>query len=286
MMHLPNSDVLQLELRAGWLTVWLNQPDSRNALTAAMTEGLVSLLQAVRERTDIRGITLRGKGGVFCAGGDLKSFKSVFQGGGKREDVVALSHQAAEIMDLVNGMPQVVVVLIEGAAMAGGFGVACCADVVLCTHDAKFALTETMIGLSPAQISPFVIQRLGYATARRLMLTAARFGGAEAVALGFADFCEADVTALEAREMEIRKSVLRCAPGAVAATKSLILALPGLERPEQIAAAAENFADRILSDEGREGVASFVEKRSARWCVDPELEDPELQSPVENKESH
>ncbi len=84
------------------------------------------------------------------------------------------------MFDTVNTMPQVVIAIIEGAAMAGGFGLACCADVVICAPHAKFAMTETPIGPPPAQISPFVIQKLGFATARRLMLTAARFDAREA----------------------------------------------------------------------------------------------------------
>ena len=165
--------------------------------------------------------------------------------------------------------PQVVIARIEGAAMAGGFGMACCADVVICEAAARFAMTETMIGLSPAQISPFVIQKLGFATARRLMLTAARFDGAEAHALGFADFVGETVGELDGHELQIRSQVLRCAPGAIADTKALILAQGAMTRAETITAAAENFAGRMLSEEGKEGVASFVEKRKPAWSRKP-----------------
>jgi isohexenylglutaconyl-CoA hydratase len=166
-------------------------------------------------------------------------------------------------------MPQVVIAVVEGAAMAGVFGLACCCDVVICDASAKFAMTETAIGLSPAQISPFVIQKLGYATARRLMLTAARFDSSEAHELGFADFFADGAEALETIELQIRRQVLKCAPGAIADTKALIRAMPRLDREGQFQAAAENFADRMLSEEAREGVASFVEKRKPKWAVDP-----------------
>jgi isohexenylglutaconyl-CoA hydratase len=114
-----------------------------------------------------------------------------------------------------------------------------------------------------------VIQKLGYATARRLMLTAARFDGRESADLGFADFLGETVDALEAHELQIRKQVLRCAPGAVADIKALILALPRLSREQAVQAAAENFAGRMASDEGKEGVASFVEKRKPNWVNEP-----------------
>lgn len=271
MTRLPVTTAIELDLKSGWLTIWFNQPDNRNALSAELTSDLLNVLGAVREDRDVRGITLRGRGGVFCAGADLKAFRSVHQGGagGSREAVIEQSKRGAGMFDAVNTMPQVVIAIIEGAAMAGGFGLACCADVVICEAGAKFAMTETAIGLSPAQISPFVIQKLGYATARRLMLTAARFDAREAQALGFADFVGEGADALETVETQIKRQVLKCAPGAVADTKALILALPRLDRAQTVQTAAENFAGRMLSDEAREGVASFVEKRKPRWAVEP-----------------
>lgn len=270
-MALPSVTALELEEKSGWLTIWFNQPDNRNALSVALTTDLLNVLAAVRDNRSIRGITLRGRGGVFCAGADLKAFNSGHKsaGGPSREAVIEQSIRGASLFEAVNTAPQVVIAIIEGAAMAGGFGMACCCDVVICEAGAKFAMTETAIGLSPAQISPFVIQKLGYATARRLMLTAARFDAKEARELGFADFVADGIEAVEVIEQQIRKQVLKCAPGAVADTKALILAMPRLSRTEAVQAAAENFAGRMLSDEAREGVASFVEKRKPKWAVDP-----------------
>lgn len=269
MGQLPTTTAIECELQSGWLTIWFNQPESRNALGQELTTDLMRVLESVHDDRSVRGVTLRGRGGVFCAGGDLKAFRSSQEQGASRDAIVENSKRGAAMFDRVNTMPQVVVALIEGAAMAGGFGLACCADVVVCEAGAKFAMTETAIGLTPAQISPFVIQKLGYATARRLMLTAARFDGREAAALGFADHVVEGVDGLDAVEMAIRKRVLACAPGAVADLKALLRALPGLDRSGEIQTAAQNFADRVLSDEGREGVASFLEKRRPNWVVDP-----------------
>jgi isohexenylglutaconyl-CoA hydratase len=271
MTNLPDTTAAELELKSGWLTIWFNQPESRNALSTELTGDLIRVLDAVRDDREVRGVTLRGRGGIFCAGADLKAFNSGHksEGGPSRDAVIEQSKRGAGMFDKVNTMPQVVIAVVEGAAMAGGFGLACCADVVICEAGAKFAMTETAIGLSPAQISPFVIQKLGYATARRLMLTAARFDAREAQQLGFADFVAGGMPAAEAIELQIRKQVLRCAPGAVADTKALILALPRLDRERTVQTAAENFAGRMLSDEAREGVASFVEKRKPRWVMDP-----------------
>ena len=260
---------IETEFKNGWMTIWFNRPDTRNALSSELVEALVSTLEEVRDDRSIRGITLRGRGGVFCAGGDLKAFNRGQTGGQARGEIVANSVDGAKMFDLVNTMPQVVVVIIEGAAMAGGFGMACCADVVICEASARFAMTETMIGLSPAQISPFVIQKLGFATARRLMLTAARFDGREARELGFADFIGEVPEDLDEHELQIKKQVLSCAPGAIADTKSLILAQGRMSRDEVVKAAAENFAHRMLSDEAKEGIAAFLEKRKPNWNTKP-----------------
>jgi len=268
MTTLPAVTAVDLELERGWLTVWFNQPETRNALTYDLVADLKSVLDRVRDDRDVRGITLRGRHGVFCAGGNLKQFKQTFQGGATRDEIIAMSKEVAVLLDAINDAPQVVLAVIEGAAMAGGFGIACAADAVICEASARFAMTETSLGISPAQIAPFVIQKLGYATARRLMLTAARFDGREAHALGFADFLAEGMQAAEKIERGLRAQVLRCAPGAVADTKSLIRALPGMSRAEAIQAAAENFTGRLLSDEGREGVASFLEKRKPAWGLD------------------
>lgn len=269
MVMLPQTEHLILELDKGWLTIWFNRPEARNALSEELTADLWATLRAVREDLSVRGITLRGKGGVFCAGGDLKGFRSGFQGGEQSlEDVARTSRQAGELFGFLDTMPQPVVMLVEGAAMAGGLGIACAGDVVVVTKDARFALTETSLGIPPAQIAPFVVARIGLAAARRIMLTGARFKGEEAHRLGLADHVVEDADGLEAVEAEIKAQVLRCAPGANAWTKHIVLAAPHLERDAMLDLAAEGFARCMLSEEGREGVAAFLEKRKPAWAQD------------------
>jgi len=265
---LPQTLALDLERDGGWLTVWFNQPEIRNPLTAERVRELLALCSALTDRSDIRGVTFRGRGGIFCAGGDLKSFKSVFQGGGGRTEVVALSLEAADVFDAIDALPQVTVMAVEGAAMAGGFGLVCVGDVVVADAEATFALTETRIGLTPAQIAPFVLRRLGLRHGRRLMLLAAMLDASEAAAVGLVDSVVAGPEAMTAEIAAIRAKVRRCAPGAVAETKRLIRSLPGQSRGAQKQTAAECFADSMLSAEGREGITSFLEKRKPRWAED------------------
>ena len=257
---------LKVERRGDWLTLWLNAPDSRNALSDAMVAALTDALRAARDDRRLRGITLRGKGGVFCAGGDLKAFGRIASGGQTVQQVAALSVGAGRLFHLIETQPQVVVALIEGAAMAGGLGIACACDMVAVTRDAQFALTETMIGIPPAQIAPYVVGRIGLTEARRIMLTGARFDGTEAGRIGIANAVVEDVAGLEAFEDEIRKAVQRCAPGANAATKDILLAAPALDRDAMMRFAGDRFARCLLGEEGREGVASFLEKRKPAWA--------------------
>ncbi len=257
---------LIVERQDGWMRIWFNRPEVRNALSNDVIDELIDVLTPVREDRSVRGISFRGKGGVFCAGGDIKGFKAVFQGGSDVADIMRASSKGGQLFHLINEMPQVVVMLVEGAAIAGGLGIMCTGDVVIVTEDAKFAISETSIGIPPAQIAPFVVQRIGLASARRLMLTGARFDGRHALQVGLADQLAADAAGLDETEAEIIKGVRRCAPGANPATKRIVHAAGRLEKDDMIAFAAKSFADCMLSEEGREGVASFLEKRKPSWA--------------------
>ncbi|MDH4050563.1 MAG: enoyl-CoA hydratase-related protein [Rubrivivax sp.] len=265
MTTLQTRATLDLELDAGWLTVWFNQPDLRNPLTAGRVSDLSGLCAELQERSDIRGVVVRGRGGVFCAGGDLKSFRQVFQGGADAAAVIEASIAGRRMFDAVAALPQLTVVAIEGAAMAGGFGLACIGDIVLAERGARFALTETTIGLVPAQIAPYVLQRLDLRVGRRLMLLAESVDAETALRIGLVDAVVDGAAALDAALAALRKQANRCAPGAIAETKRLVRALPRMTGEQQMQEAARCFAQRMLSDEGREGIASFFEKRKPNW---------------------
>ncbi|MEL7488339.1 MAG: enoyl-CoA hydratase/isomerase family protein, partial [Pseudomonadota bacterium] len=218
MTTLPQTQSIRLTLEGGWLSIDFATPENRNALTTELSAELMETLDAVRDDRSVRGITLRGDGGVFCAGGDLKHFKAAFQDGDSvRDDVVAANLAGAALFERINAAPQVVIALVEGAAIAGGLGVACCADVVVVERKTKFALTETQLGIIPAQIAPHVARRIGVPAARRLMLTGAHFTGDEAGSLGIADRIVDGADELDAAETAIKEDVARCAPGANAA---------------------------------------------------------------------
>jgi len=267
MKDLPKTTHLDLEPDNGWLRIWFNQPQLRNALTAEATEQLIAVLEAIRDDREVRGITLRGRGGIFCAGGDLKSFAALesMSQQDAYDAAIKISRNGARLFRLINEAPQFTLVIVEGAAMAGGLGLSCAADAIIAAKGSRFSLTETRIGLSPAQIAPYVIQRLGYAKGRQMMITAQMLNAEQALETGLIDQLADDDSDLERLEMEYINQIKKCAPGAVAITKQVINAINENSRDAQVQFAAEKFADCLTGDEAREGVASFVEKRKPDW---------------------
>ncbi len=264
-LELPETQFLLLERRGSVLKIWLNRPEAKNALSEEMTDELHLVLDAVRDDRSIRTIVLRGKGGVFCAGGDIKGFKADMQAISAAQ--VAKSNRSfGDLMIKINEQPQVVIMLVEGAAIGGGLGLACVADVTLVTADARFRLSETSLGIPPAQIAPFVTERVGLTQARRLMLTGAKFKGEEAVVLGIAHGVAADAADLDAQCDVILGHINACAPGANAVTKGILFETLRRPRAEALDFAAQGFAQCMLSPEGLEGVAAFVEKRKPSWA--------------------
>ena len=263
--QLPETQSLILERQGSVLKIWLNRPQAKNALSEEMTDELHLVLDAVRDDRSIRTIVLRGKGGVFCAGGDIKGFKSDMQAV-SAEQVAKSNRSFGDLMIKINEQPQVVIVLVEGAAIGGGLGLACVADVTLVTADARFRLSETSLGIPPAQIAPFVRERVGLTQARRLMLTGARFQGEEAVRLGIGHQVAMDADDLEAQCEVILGHINACAPGANAVTKGILFESLRRPRAEALDFASQGFAQCMLSPEGLEGIAAFVEKRKPSWA--------------------
>ncbi len=263
MTTLPTLNSIECEIDRGWLTAWFSQPERRNPLSDEVVSDLHQICVALQRQQNIRGLTLRGRGGFFCAGGDLKDFKDMAKA--PKMEVIAMSETIGNLLNDLNCLPIVTIAVVEGAAMAGGLGIACCCDITIGTASTRFAFSETRLGISPAQIAHYVMQKCGLSNGRRLMLSAAQFTGNEASELGILDMVVPNSDYLEAAEQRIRSDVLACAPGAVAATKKLIREVTELSTRQKISFAAENFMECLKSDEGIEGVESFLAKRKPNW---------------------
>ena len=264
MNALPVCQTLQLEPHGGVLHITLNRPESRNAMSAQMVGELRSVLASVRDDRNIRVLVIAGAGGHFCAGGDIKDMATArAQGTSAYRD---LNRLFGTLLQEVQHAPQVVITVLQGAVLGGGLGLCCVSDVALADHQAQFGLPETSLGVLPAQIAPFVVQRIGLTQARRVALTAARFDGVEAKRIGLVHFVEHDAQALAERLDEILAHVLCCAPEANARTKKLLLASAGQPCDALLDEAATWFGEAVTGAEGIEGTLAFVQKRKPGWA--------------------
>ncbi len=268
MADLPQTSHIRLDLRDAVLHLWLDRPELRNAVSPQMVREILATFAAIADDRSVRVVVLRGAGGTFCAGGDIKSMSAARDAPppGTTDELKENNRRFGAMMETVNAAPQAVIAAVEGSAMGGGFGLACVADITIATADALFAMTEVTIGVVPAAISPFVVQRIGLTAARRLAVSGARLNGIEAAALGITHLTVSDAAALDAALSDACNQVLKCAPGAVAATKRLMLRAAGPSpMAELLDDAAECFAAAVRGPEGREGTRSFVEKRKPSW---------------------
>jgi isohexenylglutaconyl-CoA hydratase len=237
-----------------------------------MVQELLRVAEFLESARDIGSIVLRGASGTFCAGGDIKGFmeqvKSPPPAPGQKDAVAIQNRRFGTFLARFDSLPQTIVVVVEGAAFGGGLGLAAIGDVAIAAADARFAMSETGLGIVPAQIAPFVAARVGVPQARRLALTGMRFDGREAGRIGLVHHVCDDVAALEATLAKVLADIARCAPGANAATKRLLLASRTMPLDPLLDQAADAFAAALRGAEGREGVTAFLEKRKPAWAED------------------
>lgn len=265
-MAAQNADFL-IEQRQSTLIATFNRPQARNALNAVIIDGLFALCSRLREDASVRVLVLRGAGGTFCAGGDIREFAAQLiapePSPGAADPVAIANRRFGALLLALDALPQVVVSVVEGAAFGGAMGFIAVSDVAIAARDAKFSLSEATLGLPPAQIGPFVVRKIGLFNARRFALTGARFGALDAQQAGLVDRVAPPAEIDEALASALN-DIGRCEPAAIAATKR-ILANAGLGvAPETLDAAAAEFA-RCLRGAGRTGAAAFAEKRPPPW---------------------
>jgi isohexenylglutaconyl-CoA hydratase len=265
--QLPELSTLLLRLDAGVLHVTLNRPERKNALSAAMIDDLLAVFTWVSVVFEARAVVLRGAGGTFCAGADLKDMpKQRIDTGDPKRNVALGNRRFGDVLVAAEASPAPLIVIAEGAVLGGGFGLVCASDIALGLPSARFGLPETGLGIIPAQISPFVVERVGRVQARRLMLTGARFDAAEALRLGLVHELCADEAALQQSLARVLAEIRRCGPRANAATKRLLRTIEGVEIGTALDIAAQVFAEASLGPEAREGAQAFLEKRLPDWA--------------------
>lgn len=258
-------ETLLVEQRDFYLEVTLNRPQSRNAMSLAMVQELSHLFSELEQDSEfahsIRAVILCGSGGHFCAGGDIKDMA------GNAQDFTNLNRAFGAMIQQADRLPQTLIVVLEGAVLGGGFGLACVSDVAITRKNAQFGLPETGLGVIPAQIAPFVVTRIGLTQARRLALLGERFNGEEAHRLGIVHYQCDTPEALSQQLQQVLKQVQRCAPQANRVTKQLLHQVGQQDMNDLLDGAAHSFATAVTGPEGQEGTRAFVDKRLPNWVT-------------------
>ena len=246
--------------------VWLNRPEVRNAFNSDVIAELTQAFTVLGADPTLRCIVLGGRGKAFCAGADLAWMRAMagYDWERNRADAQAL----ADMLWAVYRCPVPVVGRVHGDCYAGGVGLAAVCDVLVAAEGVAFCLSEARLGLLPATISPYVIRAMGEQAARRYFVTAERFSAHEAQAMGMVHaLCAAE--ALDAKVGEIVAALVANGPMATRACKALVQDVAGRPIDDALRAdTARRIADIRASDEGREGVQSFLNKRPPNWLGD------------------
>jgi methylglutaconyl-CoA hydratase len=243
--------------------VWLNRPDVRNAFNDEVIAALTRTFEELSKDKDLRVVVLGAHGKAFCAGADLNWMKAM--AGYSWEENRADAQRLADMLWTLDQCPVPVVGRVQGDCYAGGMGLASICDVLVAVEGATFCLSEARLGLLPATISPYVIRAMGAQAARRYMVTAERFSAVQAQALGMVHELATPDT-LDAKVDEIVTTLINNGPAAVRACKALVRDVAGQPITADLRAeTAGRIADIRASDEGREGLASFLNKRAPAW---------------------
>lgn len=259
-------ETIQLDATPGGVAiVTLNRPDKHNAFNALVVEELADAFENLRAETQLRMVILRGNGKSFSAGADLKWMEAAADYTQKEneEDAYAL----AEMLRKLHGLPQMTLAIVQGAAMGGGAGLVAACDVAVAMSSAVFRFSEVRLGLTPATISPYVIDAIGPRWAKALFVTGESFDAEFAHRIGLVQYVVEDSQGLADMEEHLSRMMFDTAPGAVADAKRLVDDVTGAVINQQLSHdTARRIAARRASDEGREGLSAFLEKRKPRWA--------------------
>lgn len=247
---------LRVEREEGLLRVTLARPERRNAFDAAL---IAELTEAFSDVEDARAVLLCGEGPSFCAGADVEWQRASIDL--SYEENVEDALRLYRMLETIDSCPAPVVARVQGYALGGGSGLVSCADIALAAEDATFGFSEVKLGIIPAVISPFVLQRIGAGAARRFFLTGERFDAPTALRIGLVHEV-VPTAALDSAVTFVLDELRSAGPEAAREAKRLIREGPRHEETAQVAARLR------ASPEGQEGLRAFLDRRPASWTLD------------------
>jgi len=263
-MDYPNYETLELERDGQVLHVRLNRPEKRNAFNGAVVEDLKAFFTVVNNDASTRVVVLSGKGKSFSAGADLTWMieqADLDEAGNER----SATHMASMFLSIAR-CEKPVVARIHGHALGGGAGLTAAVDIAIATETAVFGLTEVKLGIVPAVISPFVIQKIGVGCARVLFLTGERFDGREAERVGLLHRAVPE-DQLDAEVGRVVGELLSSGPAAVASAKTLIKHVSALPLEDAIPLTSKWIAGLRATPEAKEGMQAFLDRREPEWMA-------------------
>ena len=244
--------------------VTLTNPERHNALDDGVIVELTEAFRAMGSDAGVRLVVLSATGKSFCSGADIAWMKRM--AGYSKEENLRDAEALGEMLRTLDSLPKPVVARVQGAAFGGGVGLVACCDMAVGLLPATFALTEVKFGIVPATISPYVVAAIGARAARRYFLSAEKFDSAEAYRIGLLSDLAASEDELDEKIGLLVDALLECGPLAQGEAKDLVRAVSS--RPvdaAMIADTAQRIARLRASDEGREGLGAFLDKRKPRW---------------------
>lgn len=261
---MSNSFVLLEKGTDGVAQLIINRPEVHNAFDDEVIEQLIASLEACEVDPDVRVLVLRSNGKNFSAGADLAWMKRMAQN--SHQENMNDAGRLARLMQVLNGLSKPTIGLVQGAAYGGAVGLAACCDIVIAAESSQFCLSEVKIGLIPAVISPYVVRAIGERQSRRYFVTAELFSACQAQEYGLVHEVVPTVELLDDACARFVKQLRRNSPQAMHAAKELIFAVSSkVIDPEVIEDTARRIADIRVSEEGQEGLGSFLQKRKPNW---------------------
>jgi enoyl-CoA hydratase/carnithine racemase len=257
------TETISLQITGSVARVMLNRPDVHNAMNQQMIEELLEFFTRIHDDRSIRCVVIEAAGKTFCAGGDINDMQKLV--GLSHEEKAAFTGRLDPLLRAVNEAPQVTIAKIQGAAMGGGLGLVCVSDIAIASQNAVFGLPEVRIGVAPALISPYVIQRIGLTRARQWMLTGKRFDADAALSYGLIhEVCPPDE--LDICIESTITDILECSPNALSETKQLIFHVMAHSLDDSLPYRADLITRLRDTEDGQEGMRAFIEKRKPSWA--------------------
>lgn len=279
MQNPPQTELVELQIEGSTCYVTLNRQDKFNALNVQMISELCEIFEWTSKRSAgrnntlldsdgqeyLRTLIISGHGKHFCAGADINMMRDA--GAQSAEENRKDSERLDQLFNSLWSHPCFTIGLIQGVALGGGAGLIACCDYVVATENVKIALSEGKLGILPAVIGPYVYRRLGSACFRRLAMQASRIDSEEALRIGFVEKVVKDKEDLQDASVVILEEILSTGPSAVSLAKELTLEFDHWALDdEELRKFTLDFTSKMRgSDEGQEGLSSFLEKRPPNW---------------------